>query len=247
MLEAILRTHIAEGLFTTEDVSTPDKSITSIEGIPLTFKTAGDTVTINDQARLVSTSSTVVGNGAIFKIASVIDPFVTIFGSDVSGNASASTAPEYEAANVTSNNAPQTSESIASALASLPNLSSYFEVLKATNPAFFSFLDAPLANGKKLDIFAPSNAVFQALGGTASILQPSNQPLSSYLLQYPFIDTKSAGQDTSLVGFPATVRRDGTGAITSVNNAVVTGEKTCVSNACVYTVDRWLDPVFGMF
>jgi uncharacterized surface protein with fasciclin (FAS1) repeats len=237
LLEAILRSHIAEALLTTEDVHTPGKSVESIEGTPLTFNSANDTVTINKQARLIFTSRTVVGNGVIFKITSLLDPLVGIFGTDLNSTISAPTAPK----------AFQNPDSIASALASVPDLSIYMDLLNATSPDFLSLLDASLSPGKNLSIFAPSNAAFQTLGMTAQALQPSNQAFSSYLLKYPFIDTTHAGQDMSIVGFPATVRRDGTGAITSVNNAAVTGKGYCVGSACVYTVDKWLDPVFGSF
>jgi uncharacterized surface protein with fasciclin (FAS1) repeats len=247
LLETILRTHIAEGLFTNDDVSTPGKSVASIEGFPLTFDSAGDTIAINKQARLVSASSNVVGNGAIFKITALIDPFVDAFGTDVSKNGSTVATPDSKPANSISEAASQSSQTIASVLASSPDLSTFTELLNATSPDFFNLLAGSFPASKELSIFAPSNKVFKAMGGSARILQPSNQPFSSYLLKYPFIDTTSAGQEKSIAGFPATIRRDSMGAITSVNNAAVKGEKTCVGNACVYTVDRWLDPVFASF
>jgi uncharacterized surface protein with fasciclin (FAS1) repeats len=247
LLETILRTHIAEGLFTTDDVSTPGKSVACIEGFPLTFDSIGDTIAVNKQANLVSVSSTAVGNGAIFKITALIDPFVDVFGTDVSKNGSSLAGQKSESANTISEDASPISGTIASVLASLPDLSTYTELLNATSPDFFCLLDGSFPAGKNISIFAPSNKVFEAMGGSARILQPSNHPFSSYLLKYSFLDTTSTGQEKSIAGFPATIRRGGTGAIMSVNNAVVKGEKTCVGNACVYTVDRWLDPVFGMF
>jgi uncharacterized surface protein with fasciclin (FAS1) repeats len=247
LLEVILRTHIAEGLFTTDDVRTSGKSIKSIEGFPLSFSSKGDSITINNGAKLVSASSTVVGNGALIKITSVLDDFVDMFGSDMSGNASTNVASEPGTPHSNSSDVSHISGTVASALSASPNLSTYTGLLKATCPEFFSLLDGFFANSKNISIFAPSNAVFEAMGGPASTLQPSNQPLSSYMLKYPFIDTTSAGQEMSVLGFPATVRRDSTGAITSANNAIVKREKICVRNVCVYTVDRWLDPVFGLF
>jgi uncharacterized surface protein with fasciclin (FAS1) repeats len=234
-------------MFTTDDVRTLGKSIKSIEGFPLSFSSKGDSITINNEAKLVSASSTVVGNGALFKITSVLDAFVDMFGTDVSVNTTTNVASESGPAHSNSSDASYIAGTIASALSASPNLSIYTGLLKATSPEFFSLLDGSFADGKNISIFAPSNAVFEAMGGPASTLQPSNQPLYSYLLKYPFIDTTSAGREMSLLGFPATVRRDSTGAITSANNAILKGEIICVSNVCVYTVDRWLDPVFGLF
>jgi uncharacterized surface protein with fasciclin (FAS1) repeats len=239
LLEAILRAHIAEGAVTTEDVLTPGKSVEAIEGNPLTFSKVDDTVTINNQTTLVTTSSTVVGNGAIFKINKMIDLLVLFYGTDVEANTPIGS---------TSRPPKETSEgpgTIASALASSPNLSTFTSLLNVTSPDFFYFLDTTLPEGKTFSIFAPSNSVFQALGLTDKVVQPSNNPFTAYLLKYPFIDTSSPGQDKSIVRFPATVRRDDGGSITSVNNAAVKGDATCVRNACIYTVDRWLDPMFG--
>jgi uncharacterized surface protein with fasciclin (FAS1) repeats len=234
-------------MFTTDNVRTSGKSIKSVEGFPLSFSSKGDSITINNETKLVSASSAIVGNGALFKITSVLDAFVDMFGTDVSGNASTNVASESVPSNTNSSDVSRDSGAVASVLTSSPNLSTYTVLLKATSPEFFSLLDGFFASGKHISIFAPSNAVFEAMGGPASTLQPSNQPLFSYLLKYPFIDTTSAGQEMSVLGFPATVRRDSTGAITSANNAIVKREKICVRNVCVYTVDRWLDPVFGLF
>lgn len=239
LLEAILRTHIAEGAVTTEDIFTPGRSIKAIEGIPLTFSNSENTVTINNQTTLASTSRTVVGNGAIFKIKKMIDPLVLIYGTDVDVNTpigSASKPPKEMS---------EGSGTIASVLASSPNLSTFTSLLNLTSPDFFYFLDAAVPDGKSLSILAPSNGVFKAIGLTDKVIQPSNVAFTAYLLKYPFIDTSSPGQDKSIVKFPATVRRDDDGIITNVNNAAVKGEKTCVKNACIYTVDRWLDPLFG--
>jgi uncharacterized surface protein with fasciclin (FAS1) repeats len=239
LLEFILQSHIAQGSITTNDVQTPGKSVTAIEGTPLTFSSAGDTVSINNQANLVSTSSTTVGNGALFKITSVLDSFAGLFGADDFNKTAPGTTPPHPAS--------QNKGSIASALASQPKLSTYVQLLNATSPDFFYILDASLAGDRNISIFAPSNDALEALGQTAKALQPSNNQLSSYLLKYPFIDTTLTGRDASIVGFPATVQRDDKGTITSVNNAAVNGGAYCVSNACVYTVERWLDPVFGIF
>ncbi|KAH3992353.1 hypothetical protein HBI56_196510 [Parastagonospora nodorum] len=241
LLEAILRAHIAEGEVTTEDVLASGKSVKAIEGIPLTFSNANNTVTINNQTSLASTSRTVVGNGAIFKINKLIDLLALIYGTDVDVNTPIGS---------TSQPPKETSEgsgTIASILTSSPNLSTFTSLLNLTSPDFFYFLDAIVPDGKTLSIFAPSNGVFEAIGLTDKVVQPSNDPFTSYLLKYPFIDTSTPGQDKSIVKFPATVRRDEGGNITSVNNAAVKGEKTCVKNACIYTVDRWLDPMFGSF
>ncbi|RAR01023.1 FAS1 domain-containing protein [Stemphylium lycopersici] len=224
LLEFILRSHIALGSITTEDVRTPGKSITSIQGTPLTFNFAGDAVLVNDQARLTSTSRTVVGNGVIFKITSVLDSFVGLFGADFNKTTSTTSA---------SKQASLVPVSIGSALASSPDLSIYMELLSATSPDFVYLLDGPFAQNRNLSVFAPRNVVFQALGMTAKAFQPSNQALDSYLLKYPFIHTTPSGRDMSILGLPATVRRDRDGGITSVNNAAVEGERYCVSNACV--------------
>ena len=234
LLEFILRSHIVQGSITTEDVKTSGKSVTAIEGTPLTFNSAGETVSVNKQANLVSDSRTEVGNGAIFKITSVLDSFAGLYGADSLNNTTSTVYP-----------ASQNEGSIASALASQKDLSTYVELLNATYPDFLYLLDASLGQGKNLSIFAPRNAALAALGQSAKALQPSNNALSSYLLKYPFIDTTSTGQEKSIVGFPATVRRDGKGAITSVNNAAVKSEAYCVPGACIYTVDKWLDPIFG--
>ena len=234
LLEFILRSHIVQGSITTEDVKTSGKSVTAIEGTPLTFNSAGETVSVNKQANLVSDSRTEVGNGAIFKITSVLDSFAGLYGADSLNNTTSTVYP-----------ASQNEGSIASALASQKDLSTYVELLNATSPDFLYLLDASLGQGKNLSIFAPRNAALAALGQSAKALQPSNNALSSYLLKYPFIDTTSTGQEKSIVGFPATVRRDGKGAITSVNNAAVKSEAYCVPGACIYTVDKWLDPIFG--
>ncbi|KAH6882973.1 FAS1 domain-containing protein [Alternaria rosae] len=234
LLEFILRSHIVQGSITTEDVKTSGKSVTAIEGTPLSFSSAGETVSVNKQANLVSTSRTEVGNGAIFKITSVLDSFAGLFGADDFNKAASASYP-----------ASQNEGSIASALASQKDLSTYVELLNATSPDFAYLLDGSLGQGKNLSIFAPSNEALQALGQSVKALQPSNNALSSYLLKYPFIDTTSTGQEKSIVGFPATVERDNKGAITSVNNAAVKGEAYCVSGACVYTVDKWLDPIFA--
>ncbi|KNG46210.1 hypothetical protein TW65_97104 [Stemphylium lycopersici] len=213
----------------TQDLSAALTSVASIQGTPLTFNFAGDAVLVNDQARLTSTSRTVVGNGAIFKITSVLDSFVGLFGADFNKTTSTTSA---------SKQASLVPVSIASALASSPDLSIYMELLSATSPDFVYLLDGPFAQNRNLSVFAPRNVVFQALGMTAKAFQPSNQALDSYLLKYPFIHTTSSGRDMSILGLPATVRSDRDGGITSVNNAAVEGERYCVSNACEYAVDR---------
>ena len=234
LLEFILRSHIAQGSITTEDVKTSGKSVTAIEGTPLAFNSAGETISVNKQANLVSDSRTEVGNGAIFKITSVLDSFAGLYRTDEFNNTTSASSP-----------ASQNEGSIASALATQKDLSTYVELLNATSPDFVYLLGGSLGQGKNLSIFAPSNGALAALGQSAKALQPSNNALSSYLLKYPFIDTTSTGQEKSIVGFPATVRRDIKGAITSVNNAAVKGEAYCVPGACIYTVDKWLDPIFG--
>ncbi|EUC45272.1 hypothetical protein COCMIDRAFT_95891 [Bipolaris oryzae ATCC 44560] len=246
LLEAILRTHIAEGLVTTKEVRSSEKPVISIEGIPLKFASEGNTVTINNQAKLVSAQGTAVGNGAIFKITSIIDPLVSIFGTDVTKNGSDIASARRRQAKKILEYELRPSGTIASALSSLPDISTYVDLLNATSPAFFSLLNSSLPAGKYISIFAPSNAALEAVGQGAKAIQPSNQPFTSYLLEYPFIDTTLVGSEKSIVGFPAVVRRDGNGAVTSVNNAAVKGEPKCVGNACVYVIDRWLDPVFGL-
>jgi hypothetical protein len=100
--------------------------------------------------------------------------------------------------NSTSEDASQNPETITSALASSPDLSTYRKLLNATSPDVFIMLDGSFPASETISIFAPSNKVFEAMGGSGRILQSSSQPFSSYLLKYPFINMTPAGQEKSI-------------------------------------------------
>jgi hypothetical protein len=100
--------------------------------------------------------------------------------------------------NSTSEDASQNPETIALAFASSPDLSTYRKLLNATSPDVFIMLDGSFPASETISIFAPSNKVFEAMGGSARILQSSSQPFSSYLLKYPFINMTPAGQEKSI-------------------------------------------------
>lgn len=248
LLEAIIRTHIAEGLFTSANLLSGP--IEAIEGFTLSavvVSNGTDSIFVNNEAEIVAVDGFAT-NGIVHQIDQILNPFTGYFG------VSNTTTP------------PQASDvqgTIADVLLTDPRLTNARDVLLALQPDLVRNRLALGGAGVPTPIFAaPSNEAFAAAppGTAASSTAPSNQPLSlllygSGLLLGDFngrlaglnLDLAS-GTDRSvrlasaLTGISVTVYRTADGAV-FVNNAGVQ-EEICGSNGCVWVVDRILDPLY---
>lgn len=248
ILEAILRTHISEGLFTSVDVVSASP-IESIEGFPISVVASSDNdaILVNNQSQIVAVDA-FASNGVIHQVDQVLNPFAAYFG----------------ITNAT--DVPPTTDifqgTMADILQSYEQLSTIRYVLQALNPDFIdNRLDLARADGLPQIFAAPSNDAFSVLpnlfnGSIASAVAPTNQPLAFQLFAFGLFNINSplaaldfcAGPVSAanvFTGINATVTQADGGAVL-LNNAAIQGE-VCGSNGCVWVIDRALDPLYLAF
>lgn len=243
ILEAILRTHIAEGLVASTNIISASP-IVAIEGFTLAAQSTGSgSIFVNNQAQFVAVD-TFASNGVVHQIDQVLNPFTAYFG----------------VSNTTT--AVQTSDtdgSIADILINNEHLTNIRDILLALQPDFVQGrLRLSMTGGTPQIFAAPSNDAFTAApaGTVESSMAPSNQPLSLQLFSFGLLnaDTRLADLDPSagpvqlasaFTDINATVGMTPEGAI-FLNNAAIQAE-VCGLNGCVWIVDRILDPLYLAF
>ncbi|CAN8102554.1 unnamed protein product [Discula destructiva] len=252
LLEGIIRTHIAEGMFTSTDIVSASP-IEAIEGFPLTFQAAGSAFLVNSQAEIMA-ANTPASNGMVHQIDQLLNPFTAYF-----GISNCTAAPRTS----------ETGDTMADILLNDPRLSSIREVFLALQPDFINNrLNFPAINGdtaqkqQRPTIFAaPSNTAFEAAppGTVVAAKSPSNQDLSFQLFSFGLVQDAAKLADLDFAAGNVAMPNAFTGInITTfqaascgaeavcMNNAVIE-EEVCGSNGCVWLVDRILDPLYLSF
>lgn len=246
IFEALIRTHIAEGLLTSADIIS-SSPFEAIEGFPITATAVGDVgaVIINGQARVVAVD-TFASNGVVHQIDQVLNPFTAYF-----GISNATTGPQ--------NTTEPPTGTVASILRSDDRLSIINEVLQALNPDFISIRLGSSRNDDLPHIFAaPSNDAFSVLSdqAVASSIAPSNQCLSFQLFAFGLLSNNAPLSAIDFSTGPVSVTnafteigmnltRSDEGAV-FLNNAAIQ-EEVCGSNGCVWIIDRVIDPLYLAF
>lgn len=244
IFESIIRTHVAEGFFTSADVVSASP-FEAIQGFPLAAAAVGggQVILVNNQAQIVAVD-TFASNGIVHHIDQVLNPFTDYFG------ISNATGP------------PTISDSdgtVADILLSDERLSTIRHILQALSPDLINIRLALAEAGGTPQIFAvPSNDAFADLpDSTVDVsVAPSNQVLSLQLYSFGLLnaDARFADLDFSsgpinvpstLTGINVTASQVDGGA-TFLNNAAIQ-EQVCGSNGCVWIVDRVLDPLYLAF
>lgn len=243
ILEAIIRTHIAEGLVTSTDIISASP-IVAIEGFPLAAqRTESGLVFVNDQAQIVAMDE-FAANGVFHEIDQILNPFTAYF-----GVSKTTVAPQ------TSN----TDGSIADILINDERLTNIRDILLALQPDFVQRrLHLSVPDGSSQIFAAPSNDAFTAApaGTVESSFAPSNQPLSLQLFSFGMLsaNTRLSSLDLSVgpiqiasvfTGINITMSLTSEGAI-CLNNAAIQAE-VCGLNGCVWIVNRILDPLYLAF
>lgn len=242
LLEAIIRTHIAEGLFTSASVTSGP--VEAIEGFQLSAVASGSTgaVFVNDQAEIVAVD-TFASNGVVHQLDQVLNPFTAYFG--ISNASTPSQATEAQG-------------TVADILLTDERLTSIRDVLLALQPDLVRTRLSLADPGGAPQIFAaPSNDAFSAAppGTAASSTAPSNQALSLLLYGFGLLDTDARLADLDFSAGPLRIASAFTGinitasqagGVAFLNNAAIQ-EQVCGSNGCVWLVDRILDPLYLEF
>ncbi|KAL5314653.1 hypothetical protein ACEPPN_017296 [Leptodophora sp. 'Broadleaf-Isolate-01'] len=246
LMESLIRTHIAEGLYTTSNLTstTTPPQITSIEGFPLsvsistTDQITGSTLTLKLNQASLNLTDIPASNGRIHTLDRMLNPY-----SDYLGISTSSSAPSRGSGNT------QNATTMAEILASHPRLSTLNETLTEIDPPFLARLSLSKPNNEEQIYLAPSNEAFENLA-LDSMKAPSNVALSGYLLRVGMLRGNLGVLNMMLEGevesdsrWNVTVRKRGDAF--AVGNAVVVERDACASNGCVWIVDRLLDPLFG--
>ncbi|KAG8625780.1 hypothetical protein KVT40_006181 [Elsinoe batatas] len=241
LFEAIIRTHIAEGLFPSPSSSNP---IISIEGFPIMSSTSPNATVLNNQPLLLPTPIP-ASNGLIHRIDHLLNPFTSYFGVSTTD-----VHPTFTGADGTIYDLVQHD----------PRLSSFKEKLSIISPRALERLDLHKPNGEWTIVALPSNDAFAALPQQAmpAFVAPSNRALSEFVLTAGFLaggkklkelGLGKAGDEAmvegGLDGWELKVRVGERGGV-RLNNAAVQGE-VCVENGCVWLVDRVVDSLFEVF
>lgn len=245
ILEAIIRTHVAEGLFASAGI-VASSPFEAIEGFAISASAPGDdgTVIVNGQSRIVAVDTFAL-NGVVHQIDQILNPFTAYFGVS---NAT-STA---ETANISTC-------TVADILRSDERLSNIRDVLQALNPDFISNrLGLSRADGLPQIFAAPSNDAFSVLPASsiASAMAPSNQALSFQLFAFGLLSNNAPLAALDFSAGPVSVANAFTeigltvtqsdGGTVFLNNAAIQ-EELCASNGCVWIIDRILDPLYLAF
>ncbi|KAF2222900.1 FAS1 domain-containing protein [Elsinoe ampelina] len=242
LFEAIIRTHIAEGLFPSPSPSTP---IISIEGFPIMSSTSSKGTLLNNQSLLLPDPPVPASNGLIHRIDQLLNPFTSYF-----GVSTADAHPSFTGADGTIYDLVQND----------PRLSAFKEKLSIISPRALDRLDLHKPNGEWTIVALPSNDAFAVLPQQAmpAFVAPSNRALSEFILTAGFLaggkkltelGLGKAGDEAKveggLDGWELKVRVGERGGV-RLNNAAVQGE-VCVENGCVWLVDRVVDSLFEVF
>lgn len=244
ILEAIIRTHIAEGLVTSANIIS-SSPVEAIEGFSLSAAATGSngTIVVNGQAQIVAVD-TFASNGVVHQIDQVLNPFTAYL-----GVSNASTAPQ----------ASDVQGTVADILLTDQRLTNISDVLLALQPDLIRnrlVLNEP--NGTLQIFAAPSNDAFSAAppGTLESAVSPSNQPLSLQLFTFGLLDTNARFADLNLSAGAVHVANVFTGinltanqlmgGAAFLNNAAIQ-DQVCGSNGCVWIIDRILDPLYLAF
>ncbi|KAF4549442.1 Hypothetical protein D9617_21g096630 [Elsinoe fawcettii] len=241
LTEAIIRTHIAEGLFSSPSAN--GAPIIAIEGFPLSLTaTPSKSLLINNQSLLLP-SPVPAANGLIYKIDTILNPFTSYFG-------------------VSPATSPPSSSSAQGTLYDLvqrdSRLSQFKEKLGEISPRLLEQLDLAKPNGEKTVVAIPGNDAFAALPQAAmpAFVSPSNRALSEFILVAGFgpgdkklgelgLEKGKVAVETYLDGWNVTVAKQGNGVV-RYNNAAVQCE-ICVENGCAWILDRVPDVLFEVF
>ncbi|ORY61627.1 FAS1 domain-containing protein [Pseudomassariella vexata] len=247
-LASILKTHLTEGELSSINL-TNGGTFTAVEGFKINVSAAESQtgISINGQARLISSIPVQASNGAVFKIDGIVDPYADYFGRDSSSPHPAESNTSMPVCD--GDVANQTS--MADVLNSTPQVSTFMRWLGAVAPEFVTTLDSiPKAEGDANEtvLFAPSNTAFANLPSTAvdKALEPHNQPLTAWLLKNQFVRMSGRANTISMFGLPLATTMAPNGNVSVINNANVEREKVCSCNGCVYVVSKWIDPLFGI-
>lgn len=186
------------------------------------------------QASLVQTSAgefdcTPSSNGRVCKIDGVLDGFLTYFGEDVGGESSDLPPVQEEEG------------SIEDIIANSNSLSTLNSVLQRIDSDFLGRLSGDTNAQQSTVYLAPGNAAFEALPeeGMSKLFQPSNDGLSSFLVEFGFGKMDDGSQVlVSDKSFNIPIRG------TQVLNAQVTN-RICTKSGkeCVWVIGRLLDPL----
>lgn len=244
IFESIIRTHIAEGFFTSADVVSASP-FEAIEGFPISAAAVGgeQAILVNNQAQIVAVD-TLASNGVVHQIDQVLNPYTDYF-----GISNATTSPTTS----------DTDGTVADILLSDERLTTVRDILQALNPDFINIRLALTETDNTPQIFAvPSNDAFIGLPDNTvdASIAPSNQPLSLQLYSFGLLDTDARFADLNFSSGPVNVASTLTGinvtasqvagGATFLNNAAIQ-EQVCGSNGCVWLVDRILDPLYLVF
>lgn len=244
IFESIIRTHIAEGYFTSADV-VGASPFEAIEGFPISAAAVGgqEAILVNNQAQIVA-ADTLASNGVVHQIDQVLNPYTDYF-----GISNATTPPTTS----------DTDGTVADILLSDERLTIVRDILQALSPDFINIRLALTETDNTPQIFAvPSNDAFIGLPDNTvdASIAPSNQPLSLQLYSFGLLDTDARFADLDFSSGPVTVTSTLTGinvttsqvagGATFLNNAAIQ-EQVCGSNGCVWLVDRLLDPLYLAF
>jgi uncharacterized surface protein with fasciclin (FAS1) repeats len=264
LLLSIIRNHFIEGQYDHSKLAS-SKELRSVEGHRLQISHGADDTHINCQyyKTTVRSSGVKVDNGIIYAVDRLADPFASVFG--------VSTPPEKPAATHIDTAPRQDDKTMTDLVLAEPRLSQWTDLMKQVLSVILKRLgDRRGPEGvacKTPHPFAalPVNEAFSHLPAnyTKLLRAPFNFALSSHLLAWgisvptcaSFADIMRAVRDDGAfrvyshrADMNLTIRETskGSGEL-MINNAKVLTANRCAGNGCIWLVDRFIDPVFGMF
>lgn len=171
-------------------------------------------------------------NGIIYKIDSLLDPWVTYFGED--------------RPSATTTNIQKRAGSMSNYVNVEPSLTRLAAVLERVNPDFLHTRLDQSPDGQETTFFAPSNTAFELLPEAAmeKAMESGNSRMTSWLLEFGLTSGGGGGAkvfESQNSGFNITMDPRGR----KVSNAKVE-QRICLDNGCVVVVGRWLDPIYGV-
>lgn len=245
LLATILRNHIALGELGAAEIGA-NEIIRFVGGFSIQFNASlgietnpGVTqseVPVHHQANMIKDSTgqpirLQASNGAVFKIDSVLDEFVSYFGVDATGMYSSPPAIVKQ------------SGTMATVLKTEPDLSELNSLYEKIYPDFLTRLS--LGSGmpaidETTVYLAPTNKAFDILPTPSreKSVEPSNFGATSFLLGHGLGTYDQKAQVVrSVDGFNISIKGD------RASNARIE-KRICAQNGCVWLIGRWLDPIF---